>query len=290
MDDLRAAIEALNASPGLPLRLVVLDTWDSARTHSDGGWAGQDGLVEGIMSGLRQMAEDYSIGVVVVHHTTRGDDSRARGSAVFDAKCDWMASVTGDGHTIALDSTKVRDGEEGRVGTWSITGVVVGEAVVPVLTPCDGEAKPVEAAADQRMPSMVAYLASHPGKHTARSLQERLGWKSLSYVTAAAQSARAAGHMEPSSYTLTAAGIAFADSVLTVQNNDLCSDPLEQSVLPTHGRTEQTVNTVRSDRTDIRTPNVCSTPPPVCNTGESEQGPNKGEEEVRQPMRRRVEL
>lgn len=247
LDDLRAAVEAVNTSPGLPLRLLVLDTWDSARSHSDGGWAGQDGLVEGIMSGLRQMAEDYGIGVIVVHHTTRGDDSRARGSAVFDAKCDWMASVTGDGHTVALESTKVRDGEQGRVGSWRITAVAVGEAMVPILATVDAEAHPV---ATTDADALVGFLASHDGKHTARTLRECLSL-SGSVLERLTDEARRQGWIAPGGYSLTAAGRGRAD--------DLLLGEAGQTGTPTGtpGQTNrdgagQTANTVRPTGTDHR--------------------------------------
>ena len=121
MPELRSTVTALNAQ-GAPVRLVVIDTWDSTRTHNVEGWAGQDAALEEILRGLRAFAQDMNLAVILVHHATRADTGRARGSAVFDARADWIATVTQaqPGDPVVLESTKCRDGERGIAGHWSI--------------------------------------------------------------------------------------------------------------------------------------------------------------------------
>ena len=114
--DLEVAMESID-----DLRLVVLDTWDSNRDHAAGGYAEQDAQIEKTLGHLRKIAKARQLNVVVVHHSTRGDAETARGSIVFDARCDWMGTVEKDGTVLTLKSTKVRDGEQGKVGSWKIT-------------------------------------------------------------------------------------------------------------------------------------------------------------------------
>ena len=113
--DLAIAMESIDN-----LRLVILDTWDSNRDHIGGGYSEQDAQIEKTLSHLRKIAKQRQLNIVVVHHSTRNDGAVARGSIVFDARCDWMGTVEKDGDVVTLKSTKVRDGEQGDVGNWKI--------------------------------------------------------------------------------------------------------------------------------------------------------------------------
>lgn len=113
--------------------LVVIDTWDSTRSHQEGGYAVQDGITEEVMRKLRHLADDLGIAIVVVHHATRADGGRPRGSQVFDARADWIGVADRNNDTIALRSIKVRDGNGGAVGAWKIETVDVGDRPVPIL-------------------------------------------------------------------------------------------------------------------------------------------------------------
>lgn len=125
---LRAAIEQVNPA------LVVLDTWDSNRTHSEGGYASQDALTEKIMKGLRKLAEDYKCAVLLTHHATRGDSGRARGPVVFDANCDTIAKVINRNGTVELIFTKNRLGTPGPLAKFCIESVNAPSGKsVPVL-------------------------------------------------------------------------------------------------------------------------------------------------------------
>lgn len=117
---IEALMEALETVDGI--KLVVLDTWDSNRDHADGGYSGQDMLIEQAMSTLRDIARDRMLSVIVVHHSTKGDAQKARGSLVFDARCDWMVTCEGDNgsNIIKVITTKNRCGESGDFGSWRI--------------------------------------------------------------------------------------------------------------------------------------------------------------------------
>jgi len=106
------------------LRLVVLDTWDSNREHISGGYSEQDAQIETTLSHLRKVAKQRQLNFVVVHHATRGDGEVARGSQVFDARCDWMGTVIRTDDTLTVKTTKIRDGIQTEVGNWKITSAV----------------------------------------------------------------------------------------------------------------------------------------------------------------------
>ena len=115
-------------------KLVVIDTYDSARDHAGGGYSEQDGLVEQIMGELRRRAAELRVSVVLVHHATRSDGGRTRGSLVFDARADWIAiaDMPDGSDRLTLTTTKSRDGERGELGAFRIVAVDVAGGV-PIL-------------------------------------------------------------------------------------------------------------------------------------------------------------
>src|SRR6056297_1733094 len=102
------------------LRLVILDTWDSNRDHIGGGYSEQDAQIEKTLAYLRKSAKARQINYLIVHHSTRENGEVARGSIVFDARCDWMGTVEKSDNIATLKTTKIRDGEQGEVGNWKI--------------------------------------------------------------------------------------------------------------------------------------------------------------------------
>lgn len=174
VEDLRAVITARNAISSDPVRLVVLDTYDSTRSHADGGWAGQDGLTETIMSALRKLADDLHLGVLIIHHATRADHGRARGSVVFDARLDVIGLVSGDGKAISVTAIKNRGGEAGLIGRFRISTVPVEGADEPVLTADEGEVVTAEVAMDDRV---LQHLVVHGGPASIGGIGAALGIK-----------------------------------------------------------------------------------------------------------------
>ena len=125
--------------------LLILDTWDSTRSHAAaGGWAEQDAALEHILRCLRYLADHHGLAAVIVHHATRVDHGRPRGSVVFDARADWIGIVQGDEQRVSLQSIKCRDGACGPVGSWRIDTRPLHDENIPVLV--EG------AAAEQQQP------------------------------------------------------------------------------------------------------------------------------------------
>jgi hypothetical protein len=213
LPDLRAAIVAANAD-GDPVRLLVVDTWDSARSHATDGWAGQDALVETIMRELRSMAADLSLAVVVTHHATRADNGRARGSVVFDARADFIGLADSTGGSVTLDGIKVRDGEAGPVGQWTIQPVAVGGKSVPTLVQVDAAVADFATqrkAASRRADALVLLgFIAKADKATMRGMREATGWGG-SKLDSAIDYARSEGWLIPDRLALSEAGQTEAD-------------------------------------------------------------------------------
>ena len=161
---LRATLEQLRDDP---VRLVVVDTFDAAREHSGEGWAGQDGLIESIVGGLRSVATDFNVCVVINHHTTRSEDGRARGSLVFDARCDFIGLVSAKNGIITLEGKKNRDGEIGIIGAWQIQPVPVNGRTVPTLVEVEREEVAVEREVN-RDQDVLAAIQRAPGVTKSR--------------------------------------------------------------------------------------------------------------------------
>ncbi len=223
LPDLRAAIESANAN-GDPIRLVVIDTWDSARTHSDGGYAGQDGLVESIMGELRRMASDLALAVVLVHHATRGDTGRARGSLVFDARADFIGIVEGDGSSLRLTATKCRDGERGPIGAWRIVPVEVAGAMVPTLVPADmPRPEPPSDGADA---TVLHLLVTRQPAPSADAIAKHLGMKGKGQVSRVIDRLRTAGLVAGGTpYRATEAGVQAVNEGLSFDRPQRADDP-----------------------------------------------------------------
>lgn len=216
IDALRSAIQSANAS-GDPVRLVVIDTWDASRTHTDGGYAGQDGMVESILGPLRRLAVETALAVLVLHHCTRGDNGRARGSLVFDARVDWIATIEAVGSTLVLTATKNRDGERGPIGAFQIASEVINGASVPVLVPVGSGPRPaLRTPPADREGAVLAILARHQGEMTKRALAEQSGVPEGS-ILRPIDRLRTKGLVECSRLMVSAAGLqAYEDSLLAL--------------------------------------------------------------------------
>jgi hypothetical protein len=190
------------ASGGLPVRLLIVDTWDASRTHTDSGYNGQDGLIEQIAGGLRKLADECKVAVLVTHHATRSDNGRARGSVVFDARLDiWILVEAGGNNSLRLTMKKNRDGATGPCGFFWIKGVDVNGQSMPTLEwggnngPEDGEEG--EGITEEGMEE----FCRGEGKPTAREIAARFK-VSLREVTAMAAVLRDKGIMEKGSFKI----------------------------------------------------------------------------------------
>lgn len=170
--DAVAATNAAAASERDKVRLVVIDTWDSAREHSDGGWAGQDATLEASLSDLRSLAAAHGLGVLIVHHATRADNGRARGSVVFDARCDFIGVAEGNGKVITIKAIKNRDGVAGPLGRFTIATEDVSGRPEPVLRAGAPEAAPATATLAERL---LRHLTVNDGPRSVGGLAKALG-------------------------------------------------------------------------------------------------------------------
>lgn len=137
LDDLTipADLDAFADACGrLGITLAIIDTWDSTRVHATGGYTEIDAGLEAILRPMRSICRDIGMACVIVHHSTRSDAGRLRGSQVLDARCDWIGAVSQeDTGVVVIKSVKVRDGERGFVGAWNVTTTTVGQDTVPQL-------------------------------------------------------------------------------------------------------------------------------------------------------------
>lgn len=249
LPDLRAAVEQV-AAAGEQVRLVVLDTYDAAREHSSGGHADQDGGAEAMMRGLRSMASDLKLAVVIIHHATRQDAGRARGTVVFDARCDWMAVVEPAIDGLMMRTTKARDGERGPVGAWTIVPVLVAERAVPTLrwqgaSGTAPEATDARAEQDRR----VLAAASENSVSSIRDLVRFTGLKSTATVSRVVDRLRSKGLMQADRYQPTAIGLDWLDGVPMGRGMTPLEQGLEHPVPPETDEWNTTVKTECSSGT-----------------------------------------
>lgn len=193
--------QILEAAKSNPYRLVVLDTWDSTRDHAGGSWADQDGVIEMVMRGLRKLAREYEIGILIVHHATRSDGGRTRGSVVFDARMDAMGLVEQKDGIISLSVLWSRDHEASIVGRWEIEAIDLWNDgnEVPRLAPVEtGKASMPES-------HLAVLKAVYQGadSHSSIAQKSKLSRGSLPKII---KKLREECLMEMESYTLTPEG------------------------------------------------------------------------------------
>ncbi len=193
--------------PDDPVRLWVVDTWDSTRTHTSESSAGQDELLEELFRELRPLAEKHQVAVLLLHHTPRSDPNRLRGSAVFDARCDWVGAITTDGigenMTVSLETIMSREAESGAVARWMLAQKPGGAAHL-VYAGGPLSAPPKADGTEARDLAVLAAVASQPGS-SVRELEKAARMKS-STVQRALTVIRAAGLVEPRRMRITRSG------------------------------------------------------------------------------------
>lgn len=215
-DDLHAAVASINALGGPSVRLVIIDTWDSSRNHTGDGYAGQDALLESLMRGLRTLATDLQLAVVILHHATRGDTGRARGSVVFDARADWIALISKSGDHIQVETKKARDGEDGVTGSFRIVPKRIGTRDVPTLeaAPTDSDKPPASGSHQEQDLAILSVLVRAGGVVSKRQLAEQ-AQVPVGSVQRIVDRLRAKGWVDRDAYKVTAEGIsAYDDNLL----------------------------------------------------------------------------
>lgn len=149
------------AAKGDPVRLLVVDTWDSARQMPGAGWAQEDKSILECTRILREIAERLRIAVVLIHHSTKNQEApTARGSAALRGRLEWEGHLrrVADG-VVQLTTSKARDGEMGVVGSWRI---------VAEPHPADGEPTPRLEYIDSALEAAGAVAGAKAAKAVAR--------------------------------------------------------------------------------------------------------------------------
>jgi hypothetical protein len=238
IDALAQALDAAEGTLGHAPALLVLDTWDSIREHSDGGYAGQDGAAETIMRGLRKLAESRRMAIVVVHHATRGDGERARGTVVFDARCDWIAVVRQPEEAVCtVQTTKAREGERKQVGSWAILGVDVAGRSVPTLElqeaaeATQGDSLGDAERKDRETLRAILAIQQRGEIPCAATIAEALGTKRGGAVMRPIKRLRERGMVSMTGFALTTAGMQIVAGFATTTSLAVPprSTPLERS-------------------------------------------------------------
>jgi hypothetical protein len=161
--------------------LLIVDTYDRAREHTDSGSAGQDRLIQDVVGTARDFAFHTGTVPVFSHHTTRADEARPRGSQSFDGLCDMIGAISQHGPgTVSLSCLKMRDGNEFEPLTWDIrtrAGLSEEADEVPYLVPSAAQtmtraAKEIEAEKMEMRVLEVMDGKEPAGGWTNRSLAE----------------------------------------------------------------------------------------------------------------------
>jgi hypothetical protein len=215
---------ALSSVPDIAL--VVLDTWDSMRSHAAGGYSDQDASAEAIMSELRNISKARGLTFLIVHHSTKGDNKSARGTLVFDARCDWIGTIVREENTnnIMLETTKARDGSRGQVGAWKIESKAHEDApdakpipYLRLLTQVESKAENGIAKVSKKehtLQLVLQYIAAGP-----KPVRELCSQFSISpkTVVAVMKELRQRGHLKEDSMLLTEQGVRAADELSEVK-------------------------------------------------------------------------
>lgn len=210
VESLRGALLGLISTPGDAVRLICVDTWDSAREHSGGGYADQDGDAERVMRALRALSEEHGLAVLVVHHSTRAEVGRARGTVVFDARCDMIGLAEAVSGGVKMQITKSRDGESGPLGEWTIAPIDVGGRSVPTLAEVtksvsDGAIGTLSAS-QTRLLRALAALGRGGAKPSLAEVAALAGYSGRASVPKALDALRRQGFLSAEGLALTPAG------------------------------------------------------------------------------------
>lgn len=160
---------------GEKLRLVIFDTANLSMGERDEN-STRD--VSDVIEGAKFIARSLAVHVIIVHHSGKSGDGKARGSSVFrdnvDAAFGLRAEECESGQRTVVSNNKQRDGKKARPLAFRIEGHLLGhdQDGDPVTTPvarfidpvdlgADGERPAArETASSRRAPAVLAALAT----------------------------------------------------------------------------------------------------------------------------------
>ena len=121
IEQTRGAAEKMRERYGVPLRLIIIDTFGQAFTLEDENSAAN---VAKATQAMQRIADQFSIAVMAVHHFGKDERAGLRGSSALRGNADFILAVKTEGE-LTLD--KCRDAVEGRLGYFSLQPVTVGQ-------------------------------------------------------------------------------------------------------------------------------------------------------------------
>ena len=117
----RGAAVGMQERYGVPLRLIIIDTFGQAFTLEDENSAAN---VAKATQAMQRIADEFGIAVMAVHHFGKDERAGLRGSSALRGNADFILAVKTEGE-LTLD--KCRDAAEGKLGHFSLQTVTVGK-------------------------------------------------------------------------------------------------------------------------------------------------------------------
>jgi hypothetical protein len=198
-EDVSALIASLSTK-GPPVKLLVMDTYDSSRQHSGAGaYQAADADAEAFFAAIHDLGDRHKLATVVTHHVSKGSTSgTGKGSQTIGAKSDLTASVSKSGDTLTLSAVFSRWGQSGEaIGTARLKVVAdpKGGPGMPVLEAIESADATIEKARRQGVEDMrllLTYLQLSVGprptvKEISLGVGKRTGWVSAQVDLAAGQ-------------------------------------------------------------------------------------------------------
>ena len=124
-NDVRQRLPALRSHFGVPVRLVIIDTWSAAGLSVD---ENDNAQVAAALKRLEGLARDLEVFVLVVHHPKKGHATEARGAGALRANVDVLMTLEVSEATDErkLTLAKSKDAEERVLGGFRLKRVELG--------------------------------------------------------------------------------------------------------------------------------------------------------------------
>lgn len=105
------------------ISLIIFDTWARNFEGNENDSSDTNAAVRTIDS----LKNTYECAALIVHHTGKGDQTKARGSSVLYGALDFEFSVTNKNSTIHMENTKMKDGTPPPILRFGFENIVVGQ-------------------------------------------------------------------------------------------------------------------------------------------------------------------
>lgn len=105
------------------ISLIIFDTWARNFEGNENDSADTSAAVRTIDN----LKNTYECAALIVHHTGKGDQTKARGSSVLYGALDFEFSVTNKNSTIHMENTKMKDGTPPPILRFGFENIVVGQ-------------------------------------------------------------------------------------------------------------------------------------------------------------------